>query len=220
RKTSKHGDVQMAASTRRKIPTVGQVLQRQKADHAPGGIAAQTNSNAVVPAAGTAVAVPDTRSLVERYLDEIAPASIVGRLIKFGKEARFVTDDDGEPVAENAEFTVLTDQTLVGWIKFNGEGVPPDRCQGLLYDGFTMPARDTMGDLDQSKWAEGLDKRPADPWQHQMCLVLQSTDESAQLFTFATSSKTGRRAVGNLLRHYNRVQKTDPGQYPVVKLQT
>jgi hypothetical protein len=35
-----------------------------------------------------------------------------------------------------------------------------------------------------------------------------------------TSSKTGRRAVGNLLRHFNRMQKTNPGEFPVVRLRT
>ena len=33
-----------------------------------------------------------------------------------------------------------------------------------------------------------------------------------------TSSVTGRRAVGNLLRHYDRLQKTHPDMYPVVRL--
>jgi hypothetical protein len=33
-----------------------------------------------------------------------------------------------------------------------------------------------------------------------------------------TSSITGRRAIGNLLRHYNRMQTTNPDMYPVAKL--
>jgi hypothetical protein len=114
---------------------------------------------------------------------------------------------------------VLCDQTLTGWIRFNGEGEPPDRRMGLLFDGFVMPARTTLGDLDPARWPIGLDKLPADPWQHQMCLVLQHADTS-QLFTFVTSSKTGRYAVGALLRHYSRMVKTNPGEFPVVKLQT
>ena len=40
------------------------------------------------------------------------------------------------------------------------------------------------------------------------------------MFTFATSSKTGRRAVGTLLKHYDRMQKTNPGELPVVRLRT
>ena len=42
-------------------------------------------STAVVPAGNgsTAVALPDTRTGAQRYIEENAPSSIVGRLIKF-----------------------------------------------------------------------------------------------------------------------------------------
>jgi hypothetical protein len=48
-------------------------------------------------------------------------------------------------------------------------------------------------------------------------VVLQQTDTN-ELFTFRTRSKTGRRTVGNLLRHYDRMRKTHPDQYPVIRL--
>jgi hypothetical protein len=143
-------------------------------------------------------------------------ASIVGRLIKFSKEGQFVTSDDGEPVSDVAEFVALCDQTLIGWLKFN-EDAPPDREMGLLYDGFVMPSRATLGDTDETKWPVGLSGRPDDPWKHQICLVLQNT-ETQELFTFATSSQTGRRSVGNLLRHFDRMLKMNPGELPVVRL--
>lgn len=104
---------------------------------------------AVVPAkpAAAAVALPDNRPPIQKYIDEIAPANIVGRMIKFSKEGQFVTADDDEPVEETAEFVALCDQTLIGWIKFHPEeDVPPDRVQGLLYDNFVMPSRDTLGE--------------------------------------------------------------------------
>ena len=47
-----------------------------------------------MPAPKQAVAVPDNRPDIDRYLDEIAPASIVGRMVKFSKEGMFVTADD------------------------------------------------------------------------------------------------------------------------------
>jgi hypothetical protein len=31
-------------------------------------------------------------------------------------------------------------------------------------------------------------------------------------------SKTGRRAVGSLLKHYDRLQRSSPGNFPVVRL--
>jgi hypothetical protein len=166
---------------------------------------------------GTAVAAPDNRTAVQRYVDEIAPANIVGRMIKFGKAGTFITADDDETIDETTDFVALVDQTLVGWVKFNGAGEPPDRVMGVLYDGFAMPPRETLGNADVSKWELGLDGKPADPWQHHVYLVLQRGD-TQELFTYVTSSITGRRAIGNLLRHYDRLQKTHPDMYPVIRL--
>jgi hypothetical protein len=138
-------------------------------------------------------------------------------MVKFNKEGKFVTSDDDGVIGEDADFTAILDQTLVGWIRFRGEGNPPDRVMGLLYDGFAMPARDTLGDSDAAAWELGLDGKPQDPWQHHVYLVLQNT-ETQELFTYVTSSITGRRAIGNLLRHYDRMERTNSGAYPVVKL--
>jgi hypothetical protein len=199
--------------------------QKRDADAAKARAAAAkapAPANAAVPAivANTAVALPDNRPPIQKYIDEIAPANIVGRMIKFSKEGQFVTADDDEPVEETAEFVALCDQTPIGWIKFHPkECVPPDRVQGLLYDGFVMPARDTLGDLDPSQWAEGLSSQPEDPWRHQVCLVLQRTN-TAELFTSVTTSLTGRRAIGNLLRHHDRMQRLNPGELPVVRLKS
>ena len=92
------------------------MLARQKADHMPGGIVAKSSGTAGMAAKrpNPAVAANDQRDSVQRYLDEVAPASIVGRMIKFGKEGQFVTPDDGEPIAVDAELVALCDQTLVG----------------------------------------------------------------------------------------------------------
>jgi hypothetical protein len=171
-----------------------------------------------VAAGAAAAAVPDTRTPVQTYLDEIAPASIIGRMVKFdSKGGRFFTADDDEEISADDDFVVLADQTLIGRVKFHGKGEPPDRRMGLLYDGFVMPDRKDLGDTDQAKWEIGLDGKPADPWQHHIYLVLQNV-ATGELFTFATSNDTGRRAAGNLLRHYDRLTKTHPDMYPVVRL--
>jgi integrase len=80
-----------------------------------------------------------------------------------------------------------------------------------------MPHRDTLGDQDESLWETGLNGKPADPWQHHMYVVLQNR-RTAELFTFVTPSRIGRRAVGNLLKHYERLKRQSPGDYPLVKL--
>jgi hypothetical protein len=169
----------------------------------------------VATATPTAVAMPDGRTPHEIYLDQIAPSGVVGRLIKFSKEGTFITNDDEAEIPDTADFVVLANETLVGWIRFNDDA-PPDRVTGLLYDGFTPSPREALGDLDQSKWPIGLSGAPEDRWKHQMYLVLQGAN--GELFTFATSSKTGCRAVGNLLKHYDRMAKKYPDELPVVRL--
>ena len=162
--------------------------------------------------ANTAPVPAVSRGAVASYLDEVAPAAIVGRLLKFDKNGNFSATDDGETIGDDIDFVALVDQTLVGWLKFNEQG-PPDRAMGLLYDGFVMPPRASLGDTDEAAWPAGLDSRPADPWQHTQYLVLQRRDTD-ELYTFTTSSKTGRRAVGNLLRHYDRMHSGKPQRIP------
>jgi hypothetical protein len=193
------------------MPTAQQVIRQQKEDAARAQQALVTTHPAALPA------VLGNRSVAEQYVDEYAPSSIAGQLVKFSKEGKFIIAETDEEIDPNEDFIALVDETLVGWIKFNGEGAPPERHQGLLYQGFVMPKRESLGDTDESQWPEGLSGKPNDPWQHQVCLVLQSVTTQA-LYTFTTSSQTGRRAVTSLMSHYNRMQHRDPDAYPVVKL--
>jgi len=199
----------MSSQASRKPPTSTEVIARQKEDAARALAAKQA-------ATPPAIVLPDNRSPVERYVDEIAPSMIAGKLVKFSKEGKFVIAETDEALSPDDDFIALCDETLVGWIRFNDDA-PPDRQQGLLYDGFIMPARASLGDLDEREWPAGLNGQPADPWQHQICLVLQRP-KTQELFTFTTSSQTGRRAVGNLLRHYDRMRRTDAGFYAMIRL--
>ena len=183
-----------------------EALRRQKA-----------NVPAKVATTAPAPLTTDTRSAQERYIDEVAPSTIAGQMVKFSKEGKFIVSETEEEISPERDFIALCDEVLIGYVKFNGEGEPPDRHQGLLYQGFTMPPRVGLGDMDQSQWSLGLDGLPADPWQHQICLVLQDP-QSLALYTFVTSSITGRRAVGNLLRHFDRMRRSDPDSYPIVRL--
>jgi hypothetical protein len=201
-------------------PSTQQILQRQTADaeqrRQPKPAPAST---AVATTRSQAVAVPDSGSAVESYLNDIAPPGLAaGRLVKFdGKKGEYLTLDDGEPVPNDAEFIALCDEVLIGWIRFHGEGQLPSRVAGLLYDGFVMPPRESLGDNDQNDWPAGLSGAPTDPWQHQILLPLQHTT-TRELLTFGTTNTTGRRAIGNLLRTYDRTRKTAPDEVPVVRL--
>jgi hypothetical protein len=155
--------------------------------------------------------------LRQRLLDDIAPSGIVGRLVKFdGKEGRFLFHDTDETVSDAEDFIVLCDGTLVSYVTFQPEG-PPSRIGGLLYaPDFALPERGQLGDADPRKWEINFGK-PQDPWKLEMLLVLRRV-ATQELMTFSTMNKTGRRAVGGLLKHYNRLQRSNPGSFPVVRL--
>jgi hypothetical protein len=199
--------------------TTKQVLadqQQQATRFHEGGKAKAAASLPATTAAASVPAAIDPRTTHEQYLDDIAPSGVVGRLIKFTKEGKFTYLDDDEEISPEEDFTALIDQTLVSWVRFH-DGAPPERRGGLLYQGFRLPPRETLGDVNPAKWPIGLSGNPEDPFKHEVLLVLQRP-ATMELATFGTTSKTGRRAVGNLLRHYDRLQRTDPGAFPVVRL--
>lgn len=207
---------------KRRPPTPEEIVARQKADAArikqQKVAPARVVATRPIPATSPAAVTVDTRTPEQRYIDEVAPSSITGRLVKFSKDGRFVTSDDGEPISEDIDFFALCGDVQIGWIKFSQEeGVPPEKHAGLLYDGYRMPPRESLGDLDPAEWPAGLSGEPEDVWLHQQNLVLQQVD-TRELFTFSTTSKTGRRAVGNLLRHFDRMRRTTPDDVPIVRL--
>src|SRR5262245_41724105 len=196
--------------------TSKQVLteQQKQADAERERKAAPTQLPAVNDAA-LPVASDATR---ERLLNEVAPSGVVGRLVRFdGKEGRFLFVDNDETVDATEDFIVLGNETLVAYIRFQAEG-PPLREGGLFYaPNFALPKREQLGDLDPRKWEVGLSGKPEDPWKLEMSLVLKRP-ATQELLTFSTMSKTGRRAVGGLLKHFDRLRRTSPGTFPVVRL--
>jgi hypothetical protein len=195
-------------------PAAGKpVLQSTAAKPTPQSTAVAPRSATTLPAA------PDDRTNVQRYLDEVAPSMIVGALLKFSKEGKFVVNDTAEEIGPDEDFTVLADQTLVGHTKFSQDGEPPERMMGLLYEGFTVTPEAELPDRDQTQWPIGLSGAPEDPWKHMIYLVLERC-ATHELYTFVTQSKSGRRAAGNLLRHFDRMRTKHPNEYPVVRLKT
>src|SRR5262249_53212717 len=67
-------------------------------------------------------------------------------------------------------------------------------------------------------WEVGPDKKPRDPWQHTKFVYLIDPD-SAEAFTFSTSSWGGREAVINLADAITRVRSAHPHAMPIVALE-
>jgi hypothetical protein len=221
--------------------TTAQALAQQKADAERDRAAAQQRTTqqppaealdrfakpssqlqqVIVPAAKQTVAVPDNRTSVQQYVDEIAPSSIAGRLIKFSKNGEFVFADTDETVSPDADFIALCDETLVGWIRFHRDddgATPPDRVMGVLYDGFVMPPRESLGDLNPADWAIGLSGAPEDPFRTRSAWCCRHREPTS--FLPMRQPARPRRAIGNLLRHYDRMRRKDVDHYPVVRLKS
>lgn len=163
--------------------------------------------------------VPSTpRSTVDDYLDTFDPVRMVGRRAGFDiKGARHRTADDDETISETTPFVFLGDQTAAGYCMFDGPGNPPTVHMGLIFDGFVVPPRSSMGHTDESQWEIGLDGKPSDPQQLHVYLVFENT-ETRELITWVANSKTSRSAANKLIRHFHRVSKTDSSFYPLVLL--
>ena len=83
--------------------------------------------------------------------------------------------------------------------------------------GAPFPEREELGDLAASQWEPGPDGHPRDPWQFARFLYLVD-DESAEAFTFTTSSFGGREAITTLADQVERMRVARPGAVPVVAL--
>jgi hypothetical protein len=206
----------MTATSNKRTPNARELIagrQRRQKEVAPERAGKELKVVGKEPA--VAVTNDEYRA---RYLDTIAPSNRVGRDIKYSpKDGAFIVDE--EKVPEDATFAALCGETLVGFRKFNGPGQLPDEKMGLLYSGFVMPQVSTLPDRDQSAWELGLNGEVEDPWGHWMFLPLQNV-ATLEVDTFTTSSKTGRNAVGVLLKHFERLRKDHPGMVPLVQLRS
>jgi hypothetical protein len=205
------GANEMTRTTEQALRQQQQDAERDQRQPPTAKVPAPTTSTAVAPA-------DDDRAARNRYLEDIA-GGMPGRLFKFStKVNEFVTVDDGSDVETNVDYVALCPETLVGWIKFPGNDLPPERVMGLLYDGFQMPARDELGDLDETQWPAGLSNAsPQDPGKHQIALPLMNA-ATEELLVFTTLNDTGRRSVGRLLQHYERMLRLNRDELPLVRL--
>jgi hypothetical protein len=195
---------------KRVIPTGDQILAEQKAAHA--------KTTAVVKATPQQpVAIAPGEDALGQYLEQVSDGP-PGRLIKFStKTGNYTAIDDGSEVDTSAHFAALCDQVMVGWIKFNEDGEPPEKIMGLPSEGFLPPPREVIGDTDESAWPVGLNGEPSDPWKHQQLLPLQDT-KTQEVLVFTTLTATGHRSVARLLQHYRRIRRAAPDELPVVQL--
>lgn len=165
---------------------------------------------------GTAVTVPGNGNPFEAYGNAVSQKSIVGDILKFTKFGEYVTGQDESEMPKGQRLIANMDELLTGWVRWE-DNKPTDQIMGRVADGFMPQRRNELGDTDESLWEKDDDGRPRDPWQKTNYLVLKAEGEE-QLYTFATSSKSGLNAIGELCKVFGRQMRQRPDEFPVVAL--
>src|SRR5438270_6564763 len=158
---------------------------------------------------------PDTNAF-EAYGNAVAPRMIVGTLLKFSQGFNFQAGQDGPEVPVGTVLVAIMPPLAAGWVKWEN-GLATEQVIGLVADGFTPPKRKDLGDTDESAWAEDEGAQRRDPWQLSNYLVMADPN-TRELFTFATTSKGGLGAVGQLCKPYGKMMRQQPDKIPLVKL--
>ena len=164
--------------------------------------------------------VPATTSdeaALDRHLEEWGGGG--GRLLAFnGSTGIHRTLDDGVEVPSGTQYVAFLHETRKGFIRFN-EGGPPDVRMVRISEAADVPRREELGDLDQSKWPNGLDGTRTDPWKLQVAIPLAQHDAGGELFVYVARGPVQLNAVSDLLGRWRYHPKRRAGLIPVISVQ-
>lgn len=166
------------------------------------------------------LALRDELNAFEAYGRSFTLTNITGRLLKFNK-GDWLAGEDEEELPAGTRLVVNMHNILLGWQKWE-DNRPTDKEMGFVHAKFVPPKRETLGDTDKSTWEVGNDGKHRDPWQLSNMMVMKTPGKKATtdaLYTFATSSGGGRKAVGELCNAYGTaIREGHEDDYPIVEL--
>ena len=136
---------------------------------------------------------------------------IRGSLLKFS-DWKWSLGKEGLEVKEGRRLIAVA--TAAAWVKWR-ESKPVE--YRLREPGVPMPERAELGDNDQGEWELGPDGGPRDPWANSRFVHLIDP-QTAEAFTFSTSSWGGRDCVINLADQIKRMRGKHPDAVPLVEL--
>jgi hypothetical protein len=135
-----------------------------------------------------------------------------GTLLKFA-DWNWTRGKETEPVKRGTQLIAIG--TAAAQVKWK-DGKPVETR--LREPGKQLPDREELGDLDQALWETGPDQKPRDPWRSTRFVYLIDPN-SAEAYTFSTSSWGGREAVINLGDAIARMRVAHPDAVPIVALE-
>jgi hypothetical protein len=142
---------------------------------------------------------------------EAAEQTIRGTLLKFS-DWKWWTGKEATPVPDGTRLVALA--TAAGWVRW--ENSKPVEYR-MREPGRRLPNRDELGYTDQSEWEDGPSGEAKDPWANTRWVYLVDP-QTAEAFTFSTSSWGGRNAVVALGDQIARMRSVHPDATPIVEL--
>jgi hypothetical protein len=155
--------------------------------------------------------IPTTDDGWNDAAQEAGERTIRGTLLKFS-DWRWTAGKEATPVADGTRLIALT--TAAMWVRWQG-GKPAE--YRVRQPGQRLPEREELGHDNEGEWEIGPSGQPVDPWQNTRLVYLVDTD-TAEAFTFSTSSWGGRSAVIDLGDQIARMRNAHPDALPIVEL--
>ena len=143
---------------------------------------------------------------------EASERTIRGTLLKFA-DWRWTAGNEAAPVASGTRLIAMA--TAAMWVRWEN-GKPAE--YRIREPGGRLPERFELDHDDEDEWEIGPSGDPQDPWRNTR-LVYLIDPQTAEAFTFSTSSWGGRGAVNDLGDQIARMRTVHPDAVPVVELQ-
>jgi hypothetical protein len=137
-----------------------------------------------------------------------------GDLLRFNR-GDYQAGQQAEVIALGTRMRVRMKKMRVG-LQLWQDHAPVDTRMGLVAEGFQPPKRKDLGYLDENEWERDAEGRRRDPWQ--FCNHVEMIGENGRVFTFATASRGGLSAVGELCKEYGKHTRLHPGHDPIIEL--
>lgn len=145
----------------------------------------------------------------------ITPKNIFGTLLKFSK-GEWLAGESTLVVQIGTPMVAIMDHMTCGWIRWE-DSRPTNQVMVEVSTGKKPPRRSELGDLEKTNWEFDEKGRPRDPWQFTIYLPMVG-HEDGEVYTFATSSKGGINAIGQINGIYGVHWEQHPDQYPIFHL--
>ena len=137
-----------------------------------------------------------------------------------GLDGGFQTTGSDKVDVAGIIFVAHLDECRKEWIKFNGEGNLPDVVGIGIYENAELPAREELGDLDQSLWPLNRRNEITDPWSEQYRVPIVATDASGAIYELTSRSLTSKYAFRGLIDRYGKHPQRRKGLVPLITLET